>query len=315
MKGKSSSLKNKIVFFGTPIFAAEILRFLIQHRVSVVGVVTQPDRPRGRALQLSPSPVKEVAEELAPGVPILQPEKASEEGFLRQLASLNADLFAVVVYGQILSQRLLSIPPLGCINVHPSLLPKYRGAAPIHRCLMAGDAETGVSIQKIVRELDAGDVIAVEKTSIPPDMTFGELEEKLLEISKRLLLEVIQSYEKGIPPMRPQNHSLATYASKFDSDEGEIHWGQPSQKIHNLVRAFSPRPGAWCWIDQGKKRIKILRTRMAAGQGNPGELLSATGVIACGDGALQLIEVQPEGKKIMTAAEWLRGMPHFKKFI
>jgi methionyl-tRNA formyltransferase len=307
-------LKNNIIFFGTPAFAAEILRYLLSHHVSVVGVVTQPDRPRGRTLQIAPSPVKEALLETSPKIPLFQPEKASEESFLHNLAALKADLFVVVAYGQILSQKLLDIPPLGCINVHASLLPKHRGAAPIQRCLMAGEKETGVAIQKMVRQLDAGDVIATTKIFIPSDMTFGDLETKLCEISNPLLLQVLQSYEKGIPPATPQNHDLATYASKIELEEGEIHWSKSAEEIHNRIRAFSPRPGAWCWQEPGRKRVKILRSRIATGEGSPGALLTKNGVIACGHGAIELIEVQPEGKKPMSAGDWLRGMAAFQTF-
>lgn len=296
----------KIIYFGTPEFAAEILQYLLDHNVSVAAVVTQPDRPKGRSLQLTPSAVKSVA--IQHHISVLQPEKASNELFLEQLASFNADLFVVVVFGQILPQKLLDIPPLGAINVHPSLLPKFRGAAPVHRTLMAGETETGVSVQKIVRQLDAGDVLAVTKMAIPPDMIFGELNQKLLELSKPLLLQVIQEFDKRIPPGTPQDHSLATYAAKFELEELEIRWDRPALELHNLIRAFSPRPAAWCWIqtNQEKKRLKILRTHVVAKQGKPGELLSDA-IVACGHGALKLIEVQPEGKKAMSAADWLRG--------
>jgi methionyl-tRNA formyltransferase len=306
--------KIRVIFFGTPTFAAEILRYLLSHDVLVAGVVTQPDRPRGRTLQVTPSPVKEALLQQSPVTPLLQPEKASDEAFLEKLAALQADLYVVVAYGQILSQKLLVIPPLGCINVHASLLPKYRGAAPIQRCLMAGEKETGVAIQKIVRQLDAGDVIATAHVSIPPEMTAGELETSLCALSKPLLLQVLRRYEKGIPPATPQNHDLATYASKIELEEGEIHWNEPADAIHNRIRAFSPRPGAWCWQEPGKKRVKILRSRIVDQQGHPGALLTRTGIVACGQGAIQLIEVQPEGKKPMSASDWLRGMNGFEKF-
>lgn len=309
-------MKTKIVFFGTPDFAAEILRYLLDRGVDVAGVVTQPDRPKGRSLQLTPSAVKTSILERAPHIPIFQPEKASQEPFLEQLKALNADLFVVVVYGQILSQKLLDIPPLGSINVHPSLLPKFRGAAPVHRSLMAGETETGVSIQKIVRQLDSGDVIAVTKIAVPPEMTFGELEPKLLELAKPLLLEVIRKFEKGVPAATPQNHDLATYASKFELEELEINWAKPAEELHNLIRAFSPRPGAWCWIDAGgeRKRLKILRSQCVSGKGTPGQFLQNE-IVACGQGALKLVEVQPEGKKAMRAADWLRGQKNISFII
>lgn len=298
----------KILFFGTPSFAAEILRYLLDRSVSVAAVVTQPDRPKGRSLQLTPSPVKQLA--LEKNLPILQPEKASQESFLQELIAFQADLFVVVAYGQILSQKLLDIPPLGCINVHASLLPKYRGAAPIQRCLMAGDTETGIAIQKMVRQLDAGDVIATSKMAIPLEMTAGELEKNLIDLAKGSLLEVLHAFERGTPPAAPQDPSQVTYASKITLEEGEIDWHRPALDLHNLIRAFSPRPGAWCWIHQGeeRKRLKILRSRsLVTPKGSPGHLFTPEGIVACGQGALQLLEVQPEGKKAMSATDWLRG--------
>lgn len=300
----------KIVFFGTPPFAADCLEYLLDHHIEIVAIVTQPDRPKGRSLQVTPSAVKSMILEKAPYIPIFQPEKASTPEFIEQMAAFKADLFVVVVYGQILAQKLLDIPPLGCINVHPSLLPKFRGAAPIQRAIMAGETETGVSIQKLVRQMDAGDVIDVTTFPIPPDMVFGELQAKLLDLAKPLLLHVIHKFEKGMPGAKPQNPDFVTFAPKIEIEEGEIHWDRSSQEIHNLIRAFSPRPGAWVWIhiQNEKKRLKILRSKIVEGQGSPGELLSQEPVIACGQGALQLIEVQPEGKKAMKAADWMRGM-------
>lgn len=298
----------RIVFFGTPEFAAEILEHLLDHGVPVVGVVTQPDRPKGRALQLTPPPVKAVLLDKAPEIPLFQPEKASQEPFLTELAALKADLYVVVAYGQILSQKLLDIPPLGCINVHASLLPKYRGAAPIQRSLIDGEKETGIAIQKMVRQLDAGDVIATTIIPIPPEMTFGELEARLKEAAKPLLLSVIRDYERGSPSAHPQDHGAATYASKIELNEGLLDWNRPAGQLHNLIRAFSPRPGAWCWIDVNgeRKRLKILRSQVVSEKAHPGQLLQNE-IIACGQAALKLIEVQPEGKKVMNAADWFRG--------
>jgi methionyl-tRNA formyltransferase len=297
-----------IVFFGTPQFAASVLEYLLVHGVSVVAVVTQPDRPKGRALKLTPSPVKALILEKFPHIPILQPEKASQEEFLSALKDLKADLFVVVAYGQILSQKLLDIPPLGCINVHTSLLPRFRGAAPIQRAILAGDTETGVVIQKMVRQLDAGDVLSVAKTKILPNMTFADLEKELNELAKPLLLKLLSEYENGVPEGTAQDHSQATYAAKVEPEEGEIHWNLPASQIHNLIRAFSPKPGAWCWIHvKGeKKRLKILRSEVCQASGAPGSLL-ADGVVVCGVGALRLLEVQPEGKKTMKASDWFRG--------
>lgn len=310
----NSSLKNKIVFFGTPGFAAEVFRFLHHHGVLISAVVTQPDRPRGRSLQVSFSPVKQAVLELNPALPIFQPEKASEETFLGQLETLRADLFVVVAYGQILSQRLLSIPPLGCINVHASLLPHYRGAAPIQRCLLAGETKTGIAIQKMVKQLDAGDVIATSEVLIPPEMTFGELEQILCVASQELLLDVLFRFEKGIPEAVPQDHKRATFAPKIELEEGEIHWNQSADSIHNLIRAFSPRPGAWCWLEPGLKRLKVLKSRVVDRSGFPGAVLSREGLVACGSKSILLLEVQSEGKKAMAAADWLRGAPGLVQF-
>lgn len=302
----------KIVFFGTPAFAASILEFLLQSNVSIEAIVTQPDRPKGRSLQMTSSAVKQAAG----SIPVLQPQKASEPQFLEQLKALHADLFVVVAFGQILPQSLLDIPPKGCINLHASLLPKYRGAAPIHRALIHGDRETGVCVQKMVKQLDAGDVIASARTEILPDMTFGELEAVLCELSKSLLLWVLQAYEKGIPPAEPQNPTLVTYAPKISMEEGEIKWDRPAEEIHNLVRAFSPRPGAWSSIDTGtgKKRVKILKTKVIRQSGRPGQVFSVDGDVGCGAHSLKILDIQPEGKQVMRASDWLRGQRGLPQF-
>jgi len=300
----------RIVFFGTPDFAASILRYLLDAQVEVVGVVTQPDRPKGRSLQESPSPVKSCLLERNLKIPVLQPLKASDAPFLEQLKQLRADLFVVVAFGQILPQTVLDIPAKGCLNIHASLLPKYRGAAPIQRSLLHGDKETGVAIQKMVKQLDAGDVIATAKIEIVPDMTSGELEKELCELSKPLLILVLQAYESGIPAAEPQNHSLATYASKVSVEEAEIDWNKPAEEIHNQVRAFSPKPGAWCWLAGSsgeQKRVKIIRTSVSDQNGAPGRILTPDGVVGCGSKSLKIIEIQPEGKRVMNASDWLRG--------
>ncbi len=305
----------RIAYFGTPHFSAQVLRYLKSKGVSVVGIVTQPDRPRGRSTKPQPSPVKQVAEECFSHVPLLQPEKASNEEFLEQLKALQADLFVVVAFGQILTEKLLSISPKGCINVHTSLLPKYRGAAPIQRCLLDGEAETGVSIQKMVKALDAGDVIATAKMQIPREMIFKELETALCELSKPLLLKVIEDYSAGIPEAKPQDHTRVTYAAKINPVDGEIQWDDSAEKIHNQIRGFSPRPGAWTWLEKPVKKMKILASREVEHRGDlPGTILSKEGIVACGKGALQILEVQPEGKKAMSWSDWFRGALKFSQF-
>ncbi|MBF8263654.1 MAG: Methionyl-tRNA formyltransferase [Parachlamydiales bacterium] len=301
----------KIVFFGTPSFAAQILQYLLEKGVSVAAIVSQPDRAQGRHLQTSMPAVKQKALEINPEIPVLQPQKASDPQFLLGLETYHADLFVVVAYGQILSQKLLQIPPLGCINVHASLLPKYRGAAPIQRCLMNGDTESGVCIQQMVYALDAGDVIEEAKIPIPPEMTFGELEHQLCNLSKPLLLSVLKKYEHGCPTARPQDSSQITVAPKIKPEETQINWNQNAARIHNRIRALSPRPGAWCWIgNTERRRLKILRAKWLEQKGSPGALIAFEKdqcIVSALDGSLQLLEVQIEGKKVMSAAEWIRG--------
>ncbi len=307
----------RIVFFGTPSFAAEILLALIHEKVPIVAIVTQPDRPKGRSLQVVPSEVKTVAQQHLPDVPILQPAKASNAAFLAELKALPADLYVVVAFGQILPQSLLDIPKLGCINIHASLLPKYRGAAPMQRSLMHGEKQTGVAIQKMVRELDAGDVIATSKIDVAEETTLGELHDALCQLSKPLLLSVLRSYAHGVPSATAQDVSQVTFAPKILPEETELSWEKEAHTLHNLVRGLSPRPSAWCWVDLSgeKKRLKILRTKVVAGTAPIGELASIKDlVIGCGKNLLQLLEVQPEGKPKMRGSDWVRGLKVPPKF-
>ncbi|HEY4255170.1 MAG TPA: methionyl-tRNA formyltransferase [Chlamydiales bacterium] len=301
----------RIVFFGTPVFAAQVLEALVEAGVPIVGIVTQPDRPKGRSGAPTPSEVKGVAEAKLKGVPLLQPVKSSNAGFLAELKALNADLYVVVAFGQILPQSLLDIPLLGCINVHASLLPKYRGAAPMQRALMHGEKQTGVAIQKMVKELDAGNVIACSKVDVPEETTFGELYQALCDLSKPLLLSVLKEYARGVPPATPQDSSQITFAPKILPEETSIQWKREARELHNQIRALSPRPGAWCWvgINGEKKRLKIFRTKIIAQSGSPGQVLPLKDfVVACGNESLQLIELQPEGKPRMRGSDWARGL-------
>lgn len=300
----------KILFFGTPDFASSILKYLIEASVSVVGVVTQPDKPKGRSLQLSGSAVKEWVLSSCSSIPLFQPNTCKDPLFLDTLKKLNADLYVVVAFGQILPQALLDIPPLGCVNVHASLLPKYRGAAPMQRCLMNGDQETGVAIQKMVFQLDAGDVLASAKLQISQNMILTELEKELCELAKPLLLWTLQSFKEGVPKGHPQNSSLVTYAPKIHPSETEIDWNLPATRIHDLIRGISPRPGAWCWMQiQGdKKRVKILRSKVVSDQVNWKTFLLDRPIVGCKENSLELLEVQPEGKAAMSAASWFRGL-------
>ncbi len=301
----------RLIFFGSPAFAAKIAQYLLDHQFNIIGVVTQPDRPAGRAGVLRAPAVKELFLERAPQVPIFQPEKASSPDSVEAIRALQPDLFVVVAYGQILRPNLLAVPPLGSINVHASLLPKYRGAAPIQRALMAGESETGVSIIALAPEMDAGDVLDIERIPIGPEMTFGELEAELCELGKRCLGRVLHQLDEGSAVYHPQDHAQATFAPKLRAEETQIDWAQPAQVVHNRVRGLSPRPGSWTtiWIQHEPKRVKILRTRLAHGSGRPGELLDANRlIVACGSGAIELLELQSEGRKPLDTATWLRGI-------
>lgn len=305
----------RIVFFGTPRFAAEMLAYLLQHEIVIVAIVTQPDRPQGRSLQLTASPVKKEAERLVPHVPVLQPEQAKDPQWIAELALFQADLFVVVAFGQILSQPLLDLPRLGCINVHASRLPRYRGAAPMQRALMEGASSTGVTIMRMVRQMDAGDQIAWAEIPISSQCTHGELETGLCRLAEPLLLSVLHAYRVEIPAATPQDPLSVTYAPKISALETRINWNLPAQEIHNLIRALSPEPGAWCWaLHRGEqKRIKLFRSRVVPLHvgGAPGSFVHADlqgMVVQCGEGALELLEVQQEGKKKILFADWFRGV-------
>jgi methionyl-tRNA formyltransferase len=307
----------RIVFFGTPLFAAQCLEALVEAGVPIVGIVTQPDRPKGRSGQPTPSEVKVVAEAKLKDVPVFQPAKSSHAGFLAELKALTADLYVVVAFGQILPQSLLDIPLLGCINVHASLLPKYRGAAPMQRALMHGEKETGVAIQKMVKELDAGNVIASSKIEVPEETTFGELYQALCDLSKPLLLSVLREYAGGVPSATVQDSSQVTFAPKILPEETLIHWEKGARDLHNQIRALSPRPGAWCWVELNgeKKRLKVFRTKVVPQSSLVGEVLQPKElIVGCGSEALQLLEVQPEGKGRMRGPDWARGLKIPPKF-
>ncbi len=306
----------RIVFFGTSFFAARILAKLIENNYQIVAIVTRPDRMKGRNLKASPPPVKEMAEKLCPQIPIFQPEKASLPEFADILKPFAADLFIVVAYGEIIKKNLLEMPKVGCINIHASLLPKFRGAAPIQRSLMEGEKETGITIIEMTPQMDAGDILAMEAISIPEEMTFRELDEQLCALSVKLLFNVIGQFQEGKITRMVQDHTLATFAPKLTAEEERIDWNLPAQKIHHLIRALSPSPSAWCQIKIGSdlKRLKVKKAQVVHDlQGCPGELLSfgkEGWVVACGLQALRLIEVQLEGKKAMSAEECIRGIHH-----
>lgn len=305
----------KVVYFGTPLFAAKTLEHLIEKGVEVVAIISKPDKPKGRSGSLAPTPVKEFAQTLEKAIPVYQPEKVSDPEFAPILKAYDADLFVVVAYGEIIKQHILDMPRLGCINVHASLLPKYRGAAPIQRAIIQGEKESGVSIMHMVRKMDAGNVIKTISVPITEEMTFGELENELLEAGKRALISVIKELdEKGPMPGDPQDETLVTFAPKIELEDCRIDWNLPARQIHDLIRGVNPHPGAWCnVIVKGEaKRLKVLRSQVVQGKkGQVGEHFFHPKeglIVQCGEGRLRLLEVQLEGKKAMGSEELLRGV-------
>jgi methionyl-tRNA formyltransferase len=295
----------RVVFFGTSNFASDILQCLFRHQIEVVAVVTRTDKPQGRSLKISSPPVKELVLQTHPNLPLFQPVKASTPEFVEELKKLSPAVFVVADYGEIMRTILLDLPPLGAINVHGSLLPKYRGAAPIQRSLINGDLETGVTIMQMVLELDAGDILEMVKIPLPPDINFGELAKKIAEISCPALVKVLDQCQKGALKPIPQDGALATLAPKITPQETQIQWNKSATEIHNLIRGLSPQPGAWCWIEIGdeKKRLKIKKSAVVLGR-NDGDF----SIVPCGKDSLKLLEVQLEGKKSLSIEEFLRGL-------
>lgn len=305
----------KIVFFGTPPFAAKLLKAVIDQGMEVAAIITKPDKPQGRSQKLQFSAVKETALSYAPHIPLYQPEVVSSTDFAPTLAALNADIFLVIAYGEIIKQHLLDMPRLACINVHGSILPKYRGAAPIQWSILNNEKESGVTIMHMVKKMDAGDMIRIVKVPIGPDTTYGELQDQLCQASVKPLLDVLCEYQSGtIPERTTQDPALVTYAPKIELEDCEINWNRSAQELHNLIRGVNPEPGAWCHalIKGEKKKLKIFRSVIIEMPSTaPGTLLEFKKnkmVIACGSHALQILELQPEGKKRMIAAEFINGV-------
>lgn len=306
----------KVVFFGTPVISANVLGYLLENQVNVVAVISKPDKAKGRSGTPVPTPVKVAALAYNPLLPVFQPELVSAPEFIETLKAFEADLFVVVAYGEIIKQHLLDMPSKACINLHVSLLPKYRGAAPIQRAIIEGEVETGVTIMHMVKKMDAGDIITKTVVPIGPEMTFGELEEEVCLIGKSALLDVIHAFEKGEPPRTPQDHDQATLAPKIELEDCEVSWERPAQDLHDLIRGVNPYPGAWCYVQvKGeKKRLKIIRSKIVScDESKPGTLLNSHQTkecfrVATGDQALELLEVQLEGKRAMSSDELRRGL-------
>ncbi len=310
----------RIIFMGTPDLACESLHALhSEPGFEVVQVVTQPDRPKGRDLKLTPSPVKTLA--LSLGLPVLQPERARDPGFIQAMAGLKPDLIAVAAFGQILPPSLLELPKHGCLNVHTSLLPRYRGAAPIQWSILNGDSHTGVTIMKMDAGLDTGAIISQEKTEITPSDTAETLHDRLAQIGARLLTSTIPQYVEGRLTPVPQDNTAATHAPKIKKEHGNIDWTAPATSLWNRVRGLIPWPGAFCYMpaaNGGKTLLKIWGAEVVGGSGAPGTILEAGNgklIVACGTGALSLTNLQREGGRRMATRDFIAGHPLLKKSV
>ena len=289
----------KVVFMGTPDVSVPVLD-AIHKAHEIVAVYCQPPRPAGRGKADRPSPVQARAEAL--GLPVRHPVSLHSDGAAAEFATLNADVAVVVAYGLILPPAILEAPRLGCLNIHASLLPRWRGAAPIHRAIMAGDRETGVCIMQMEAGLDTGPVLLREAVEIRPEETTAELHDRLSTLGARLIVETL---ERLPLPAVPQPAEGVTYATKIDKAEARVDWARPAVEVDRLIRGLSPFPGAWTEVNG--ERVKLLRSRLATGQGVPGQVLGGF-KIACGSGAVEITEAQREGKRPMPAAEVLRGL-------
>lgn len=303
----------RLVFMGTPELATVCLNALLQMPdFQIVGVVTQPDRPKGRALNLTPPPVKELA--LRNHLPVLQPKSARDETFIQELAAWQPNLIVVAAFGQILPQPILDLPQFGCLNVHTSLLPKYRGAAPIQTAILNGDAETGVTLMKMDAGLDTGAIICTERTAITAADNGQTLHDRLARLGAALLIKTIPDYVAGRITPQPQSTEGASYAAKIKKQDGTLDWNLPAQTLWNRVRGFTPWPGAFTHFAAQPKpfMLKIWEAEPAEGTGLPGEILQADKrgvVVACGAGALRIQVLQREGGRRIHAREFLAGCP------
>jgi len=298
----------RVVFMGTPEFSVPILTAIIGHGYEVVAVYTQPPRPAGRrGLELTKSPVHEKAEQF--GIPVFTPKSLKSPEEQAVFASLEADVAIVVAYGLLLPQAILDAPRLGCYNGHASLLPRWRGAAPIQRAIMAGDAETGMMVMKMDAGLDTGPVAMAEKIAITPDMTAGELHDRLSMIGADLMIRALGALERESLALQPQAEEGVTYAAKIDKAEARIDWSKPAKDVHNTIRGLSPFPGAWCEmeINGAVERVKLQRSTLGEGRGEPGAVLDDRLTVACGEGAVRLVTLQRSGGKPLPAQEFLRG--------
>ena len=298
----------RVVFMGTPDIAATCLKKILDDGFEVVGVYTQPDRPKGRGMKMVFSPVKELA--IAHNIPVFQPENFREDATIEEFAALKPDVCAVVAYGRILPQRILDIPTCGCINIHASILPQYRGSAPYQWAVLDGCKETGVTAQHMVWEMDAGDIIDVAKTPIGENETAGELLDRLAVLGADLLSRVLTRFAADDVAGTPQDESKVTFAPMLDKSMCPIDWNKTAQQVHDQVRGLHPWPVATANL--GGTLFKIHQTVVCEGSGKPGQILELTKtglIVACGEGAVEIRSLQAEGGKRMAAPDYFRGHP------
>jgi methionyl-tRNA formyltransferase len=299
----------RLIFMGTPDFAVPCLSELLVEGHDVAAVYSQPPRKAGRGMSEKPSPVHAFAAEA--GLPVLTPRNFRSAKAQEQFVALDADVAVVVAYGLILPRAVLEAPRCGCLNIHASLLPRWRGAAPIQRAIMAGDAETGVMIMRMEEGLDTGPICMSERVPISPDVTAGELHNELATRGAKLIASALRLLETEGLECAPQSGQGVTYAAKISNEETRIDWTQPAAEVHNRIRALSPYPGAWfeALLAGRPERVKALRSVLVPGRGEPGQVIDGMLTVACGQGAIQLTQLQRAGRKPMASAEFLRGFP------
>ncbi len=299
----------RLIFMGTPDFAVPTLLELVAHGHDVVAVYTRAAKPAGRGMKLQPTPVEQEARRL--GIPVLTPNTLKTPDAFAEFSAHEADAAVVVAYGMILPQSILDAPKLGCFNLHGSLLPRWRGAAPINRAIMEGDAESGVMVMKMDAGLDTGDVAMAERLAISDTMTASDLHDALAPLGADLMVRAMGALERGKLQLSKQSEVGVTYAAKIDKAESRIDWNKPAREVLRHIHGLSPFPGAWCELatDGEPVRLKVLRCEPAKGQGTSGDVLDNNLTIACGDGAIRILELQRAGKAPMKSVDFLRGTP------
>ena len=299
----------RLIFMGTPDFAVPTLAEIVGRGHDVAAVYTRAAKPAGRGMEPKPTPVEREARRL--GLAVYTPATLRTPEAFAAFKAHGADAALVVAYGLILPKPILDAVPLGCFNLHASLLPRWRGAAPINRAIMAGDRETGVMVMKMEEGLDTGPIAMERRVPVPPDMTAGQMHDALARLGADLMVNALSALERSTLTLTPQPADGVTYASKLTNDETRIDWSRPAQAVHDHIRGLSSFPGAWCElaIDDKPTRLKVLRTTVAAGSAPPGTVIDDALTVACGEGAVRILELQRAGRQAMKAADYLRGQP------